>query len=283
MPTIQCPICQYRDVGPATTCANCGASLTLYRPDNEHNLAGDEHLSSDTDKQQAIVPPESSGDRSRRLPVVVSDRPEHSNRNLPIQSYNQLSPTPYQASGYEGQGPLFPSAPIKEDKIVKQPEEFPRSIWLPKRGPDVTGIIIHVQSAQEFPDYPNILRALVDLLTEFIWLVPNQPVHKEGERILVTTIRVRLQNGDKRDVRIQGNLRGANLSLGDMISFWCWKHKGSLMVRTGYNHTSKAIITTNALGMFVPALIVLLILVVGLGIFFLWNHIHLSLPGIFHK
>jgi hypothetical protein len=140
-----------------------------------------------------------------------------------------------------------------------------------------------VQSAQEFPDYPNLLRALVDLVTEFIWLVPNQPVHKEGERILVTTVRVRLQSGEKRDVRIQGNLRGANLSLGDMISFWCWKHRGSLMVRTGYNHTSKAIITTNALAMFIPALILLLMIVSGLFGFYAWNHMHIILPDIFHK
>jgi hypothetical protein len=255
----------------------------MYHPSVEQNGAGDKRLSPDTDQQQAIIPPQSSGDRSKRLPVVVSDRPEQGNRNLPVQRHNQMSPTPYQASGYEGQEPLFPAAPIKETKIVTLPEEFPRSIWLPRRGPDVTGIIIHVQSAQEFPDYPNLLRALVDLLTEFIWLVPNQPVHKEGERILVTTVRVRLQSGEKRDVRIQGNLRGANLSLGDMISFWCWKHRGSLMVRTGYNHTSKAIITTNALGMLVPALFVLLILVIGSGMFFLWNHIYLPFPGIFHK
>jgi hypothetical protein len=279
MPTIQCPICQYRDVGPATTCANCGASLILYRSDTERNQEEDERPLADTDKQQAIVPPKSSRGRSRQLPAVV---PEHGTNKLPVQR-SQMSPTPYQNSGFGGQEQIFPSTRTKESKIFRLPEEFPRSIWLPKRGPDVTGIIIHVQSAQEFPDYPNILRALVDLVTEFIWLVPNQPVHKEGERILVTTIRVRLQNGEKRDVRIQGNLRGANLSLGDMISFWCWKHKGSLMVRTGYNHTSKAIITTNALGMLVPALIVLLVLIVSFSVFYIWNHAYLSFPSIFHK
>ncbi|GHO96374.1 hypothetical protein KSF_064220 [Reticulibacter mediterranei] len=282
MPTIQCPICQYRDVGPATTCANCGASLTLYRSNIEQNRAEDERLSSDTDKQQAIVPPKSSGGRSKHLPVVVPDHPEHGNNNLPVQR-SQMSPTPYQNAGYGGQEQIFPTIPIKETKIFRLPEEFPRSIWLPRRRPDVTGIIIHVQSAQEFPDYPNLLRALVDLVTEFIWLVPNQPVHKEGERILVTTVRVRLQSGEKRDVRIQGNLRGANLSLGDMISFWCWKYRGSLMVRTGYNHTSKAIITTNAIAMFIPAIILLLILIAFLAAFFSWNHILPAIPGFFHK
>jgi hypothetical protein len=282
MPTIQCPICQYRDVGPATTCANCGASLTVYRSNIEQSRAEDERPSSDTNQQQVIAPPKSLRGRSKRLPVVVPDRPEHGTHNLPVQR-SQMSPTPYQNSGYGGQKQVFPITPTKENKIFRLPEEFPRSIWLPKRGPNVTGIIIQVQSAQEFPDYPNILRALIDLVTEFIWLVPNQPVHKEGERILVTTVRVRLQSGEKRDVRIQGNLRGANLSLGDMISFWCWKYKGSLMVRTGYNHTSKAIITTNALGMFVPALIVLLILIVSFALFYIWNHTYLSLPGIFHK
>src|SRR5262249_28031897 len=126
-----------------------------------------------------------------------------------------------------------------------------------RRRPDLSGKIIHMREEMEFPDYPSVLRAIVDLMSEFIWMAANQPTHTEGERIQITIIRLRTSDGQLKDARLMGYQRGANLSLGDLVSFWGWKRRGSLMVKKGYNHTSKAIIITNVMSMLIPGLIVL--------------------------
>lgn len=284
MPATKCPACQYRNVGPAITCANCGSSLIQQHIEMETNTIEDEYYLPDRSQQRVIPAAKKRQGKSGRLPIVIPDHPEPEPAAHRYYEPVSQSATPYQTNDQGGFGSsLFPPTLISEEKSFELPDSFPRGLRIPRRSPDVTGIIVHVQSAEEFPDYPNFIRAIVDLLTEFIWIVPNQPVHKEGEHILVTTVRIRTQDGEKRDVRMQGYLRGANLSLGDMISFWGWQHKGSLIVRTGYNHTSKATVTTHAIGMLIPALIILLILAVGFTIFFLWRSSILHIPNIFPR
>jgi hypothetical protein len=151
---------------------------------------------------------------------------------------------------------------IAEEKSLIDPEPWrtDRLPWhLPRRRPHLSGKIIHIRSEMEFPDYPSILRAIVDLMSELIWMAANQPAHREGERIQITIVRLRTSDGQLKDARLMGYQRGANLSLGDLVSFWGWKRKGSLMVKKGYNHTSKATIITNMMSMLVPGLIVLAI------------------------
>jgi hypothetical protein len=150
--------------------------------------------------------------------------------------------------------------PGTEEKSAIDPDAWKteRLPWhFPRRRPHLAGRIVHIRNEMEFPDFPNVLRAIVDLMSEFLWMAANQPAHKEGERVQITIVRLRISDGQLRDARLMGYMRGANLSLGDIVSFWGWRRKGSLMVRKGYNHTTKATIVTNMMSMLLPGLIVL--------------------------
>ncbi len=158
---------------------------------------------------------------------------------------------------------------VKEDKQARpKPWETDKLPWgLPRRDPDVEGTIIQIQQSQELPDYPNIVLGIVNMLTELIWLIPNDTMKKEEERLQITTVRVRTSNDERRDVRLIGYLRGANLTLGDDVWFWGWHRQGSLTARKGYNWTSKAIISTHSMGLVVPALILLILMGIGFLLF----------------
>jgi hypothetical protein len=158
---------------------------------------------------------------------------------------------------------------VKEDKQARlKPWETDKLPWgLPRRDPDVEGTIIQIQQSQELPDYPNLVVGIVNMLTELIWLIPNDTMKKEEERLQITTVRIRTSNDEKRDARLIGYLRGANLTLGDDVWFWGWHRQGSLTVRKGYNWTSKAIINTHSMGLVVPALILLILVGIGFLLF----------------
>jgi hypothetical protein len=169
---------------------------------------------------------------------------------------------------YQPQQALLQTLVTEEHKqIDPEPWKTDRLPWtLPRRRPQLSGKIIHIRNEMEFPDFPNVLRAIIDLMSEFLWMAANQPTHKEGERVQITIVRLRTSDGQLRDARLMGYMRGANLSLGDIVSFWGWRRRGSLMVKKGYNHTSKATIVTNVMSMLVPGLIVLA-LVLALFVF----------------
>jgi hypothetical protein len=161
--------------------------------------------------------------------------------------------------------PYYPQPSPFQTRVLEEVKEDDPEPWLtdrlpwylPHRRPQIAGKIISMHNEQEFPDYPNVLRALADLMAEFLWIAANQPSHREGERVQVTILRIRTVEGRLKDARLMGYMRGADLTLGDQISFWGWKRRGSLLVRTGYNHTSQATITTNMLSMLLPGLIML--------------------------
>ena len=184
---------------------------------------------------------------------------------------------PYKVSNaieqYQPQG-ILPTLPTlaKEDK--HPPRGKDKLPWgLPRRDPDVAGTIILIQQSQELPEYPNLIVGITNLLTELIWLIPNDTMRKEEERLQVTTIRIRCDNDEKKDIRLIGYLRGANLTLGDDIWLWGWHRKGSLIGRKGYNWTSKAVVTTHTLGLILPALTLLILLGIGFLIFLAWPSI----------
>jgi hypothetical protein len=174
---------------------------------------------------------------------------------------------------YQPQG-ILPTLPtrVKEDK--RPPHDKSQLPWgLPRRDPDVAGMIILIQQSQELPEYPNVIVGLTNLLTELIWLIPNDTMRKEEERLQVTTLRIRCENDERKDIRLIGYLRGANLTLGDEIWCWGWHRKGSLIARKGYNWTSKAVVTTHTLGLIVPALTLLILLGIGFLMFLAWPSI----------
>jgi len=163
--------------------------------------------------------------------------------------------------------PMMPTFPKEEPPSLNK-KKLP---WgLPKRDPDVAGTIIQIQQSQELPEYPNLIIGITNMLTELIWLIPNDTMKKEEERLQVTTVRIRCNDAEKKDARLIGYLRGANLTLGDNVWFWGWHRKGSIIVRKGYNWTSEAVVTTHTLGLVMPALTLLILLGIGFLMFLAW-------------
>ncbi|HWS82860.1 MAG TPA: hypothetical protein VN207_01225 [Ktedonobacteraceae bacterium] len=167
--------------------------------------------------------------------------------------------------------PAMPTFPKEEHFDPFENAKYP---WgFPRRAPDVKGTIIQIQQSQELPEYPNLIIGITNMLTELIWLIPNDTMKKEEERLQVTTVRIRCSNDEKKDARLIGYLRGANLTLGDAIAFWGWHRKGSIIVRKGFNHTSNAVVDTHTMGLIMPALTLLILLAIGFLMFLAWPSI----------
>ncbi len=131
---------------------------------------------------------------------------------------------------------------VKENKRPK-PWDTDKLPWgLPKQDPDIAGRIIQIQQSQEPPEYPHLIIEFMNWLAKLIWFIPNDTMRREEERRQITTVRVRTSDGEKRDARLIGLLRGAPFTLGDDIWFWGWHHKGNFIIRRGYNWTSKTIV-----------------------------------------
>lgn len=54
----------------------------------------------------------------------------------------------------------------------------------------------------------------------------------------INTVRVKRSDGTMRDVRFEGDLMGAGISLGDDLSIWASERSGVLIARRAYNHTA---------------------------------------------
>jgi hypothetical protein len=153
--------------------------------------------------------------------------------------------------------------------------------WFPRRAPDVAGTLIHVQTQHESFVSADVMGAIFKIFTDIVWSIAGESQHQhrsqEGGRgeSMVTLLRIRTSDGTQRDARLRGHLTGANLTLGDKVSLWGWKRRGMLVVRRGFNHTSKSVISSSAMKSALPMLGLLLTLALG---FYLWVYFgHVSL------
>ncbi|GHO57223.1 hypothetical protein [Ktedonobacter robiniae] len=165
-------------------------------------------------------------------------------------------------------------------QVDKLPTGFPH------RPPELWGKVILVQSQLENPPLAG-LGFFLRLLRDVLWPVPNEVRSKEQEKIMITTIRVRTENGQPQDARIHGYLRGANVSLGDTISIWGKRgRRGAIYIRRAYNHTVQGAVSTSAMiGSAQFFLLLIIVAIVGL-LALLWLKVpipflpHLSLPSL---
>ena len=136
---------------------------------------------------------------------------------------------------------------LKKDEPPPPHDKSQLPWWVPRRDPDIAGTIILINQSQELPEFPNLITRIGSLLHELIWLFSNDSMRREEERMQVTTVHIRCSNGKKRDARFIGTLRESNLTLGDYVWFWGRYCKDSLIVRKGYNWTSKTIVAVRLL------------------------------------
>jgi hypothetical protein len=114
---------------------------------------------------------------------------------------------------------------------------------------------MHIESKEEIFNNPDILALLATLLVEILWILVNVQQERENARVVVTTVRIQTFEGQFKDARLRGNMRGADMALGDRVSLWGIKHRGVLFVRRGFNHTSQGVVSTNAAGLLLPVVI----------------------------
>lgn len=146
----------------------------------------------------------------------------------------------------------------------------PLPFGFPRRPPELWGNVVQVQSQQERP--PMVGAAMVFRgLRDIVWAMPNEIRHPDRELVQVTTIRVRKADGALQDARVQGYLRGANLSLGDTISIWGRKRHGAIYIYKAYNHTAKGTVSTSATASSGPffMLLLLMLIVAFLSVYYL--------------
>lgn len=218
-------------------------ALMLYAPPQASALPSLHNQQ--TDPEQKALQPYSSSTAARQI--------------VPAQQ-QITSMNPFDAS--EASVPaLFTGAGAVEPPMMVAPpwenESLPRGF--PKRPPDISGTLVFVQSQHEIRRNTGLGKALVDV----IWPTPNEPTSQDKERqVNVTTLRIRNSDGLQQDARMEGYLKGANISIGDTISLWGRRYKGTLVVYRGYNHTTKSVVMTSTMTSPAPVLLFLLIIVV---------------------
>ncbi|MBV9712663.1 MAG: hypothetical protein JO011_17300, partial [Ktedonobacteraceae bacterium] len=155
--------------------------------------------------------------RPEDVPVAMSEaqsRPAQASGVVyyrgPVLAPEERGENPY--TGSKDMQPYYPQPSPFQTRVLEEERVDDLEPWktdhlpwyLPRRRPHITGRIISMHNEMEFPDYPNVLRALADLMAEFLWIAANQPSHREGERVQVTILRIRTIEGHLRDARLMG-------------------------------------------------------------------------------
>jgi hypothetical protein len=227
--------------------------------------------------QQSLVVYGSSQVASAR-PAQVSEEQQRALQSYPT-SAQQIVPAHQQAldvNPFDASAASVPQVFTGAAEVSMAPapqpwesESLPRGF--PKRPPDISGTLVMVQNQHEIRRNEGFSKALVDAL----WPAPDASSTNKERQVNVTTLRIRnSSDGIQQDARMEGYLKGANISLGDTISLWGRRYKGTLVVYRGYNHTTKSIVMTNTMTSPLPVLLFLVLLV---ALFFLLSSfLHVS-------
>ena len=298
MAIIKCSSCGHRHFQVVPLCINCGASLSQWTDGEQWATTGTLNVTPHTPHESSTPSSNDSASYERFLVETPDsqsieepehDRP-HSKSEAPSrQLVRREEFRPAQRQVWKKKNAIQPyqsyetamniAAPhtfaqpasmilVKENaEQVINPESWhtDRLPWyFPKIRPSIVGTVIHMESREEVIDYPDLLAAIATLLVELVWVMTDTVQHKESDRVVMTTVRVQTYTGALKDTRLRGNMRGANLSLGDQVSLWGVKRRGVLLVKRGFNHTTQGAISTTSLGLIVPALIIMATALIGI-------------------
>ncbi|WP_220205107.1 hypothetical protein [Reticulibacter mediterranei] len=264
MPVIKCPACGCRHLQAVTTCHNCGRPLEAV-PDQPVGASENAPVSSSDDgaetrgaqdedsisveQERPAGPP-----RSQRVPQIVKAGEtgrairQRENDIQPYATTHDVTlPDPFTNSRSQAIGNVqITDESWQQDKL---PWYF-----LGMR-PTLAGVVMHIESKEEVFNNPDIMASLAMILVEFIWIMVNVQQERENDRVVMTTVRIQTLQGQLKDARLRGNMRGADMALGDRVSFWGIKRRGVLFVRHGFNHTAQGVISTNAVNLLLPVVL----------------------------
>ena len=299
MSILKCPACGYRHLQAVPLCVNCGTPLaekeaTEARPGSrakkaivqkppsppptDDDIAAYKRFLAEAVQQvPKEAPLDQSEQRSQEGGAIVSARQlikrDETLRTAPKVWKKQTELQQYQP--YETALDILapdPFAHARGRALMIREEQTDPELWkaeklpwtFPKNRPDIAGTVMAIESKEEVIDYPDLFAAIITLIVGLIWILVDVQQEKESDRVVMTVVRVQTYDGSLKDIRLRGNMRGANLSLGDKVSLWGWKRRGVLFVRRGFNHTTRGVISTQSVGLIMPALVVLFLLVVGI-------------------
>lgn len=260
MPAIKCPACGCRHLQAVTTCHNCGRPLVdapdqpVSAPEDPPASSNDDEVGTRSKQDDASVSAEHerpAAPRPPRVPQVVKAGKMGQaarRRENDIQPYattlDVTLPDPFASSR---------SQAIANVQIEDESWKRDKLPWyFLGIQPTIYGIVMHIESKEEVFNNPDILASLAMILVEFIWILVNVQQERENDRVVMTTVRVQTFEGQLKDARLRGNMRGADMALGDRVSLWGIKRRGVLFVRHGFNHTAQGVISTNPGGLLLP-------------------------------
>jgi hypothetical protein len=288
MPSLKCGSCGHRMMPSATLafCTNCGTPLSLPSTSAEQEPAFVEQEQAQAQSMIPYVPrqPMSRASHDEALmeyPSVQRYRTRDIARYQPPRS--NIPPDPY----------IDVTPEILMDSMRLLPPDGPLSSrwqrgnlpwWFPARPPDVEGIILHVQSQMEHPLTFDIASIILKQIRDFIWMDTRaQGGHSDNrETVFVTMLRIRMLDGNLKDVRLEGYLTGAQLSLGDTVFLWGRRRKGTLFARRGYNNTSKGTISTRSSQTPLQGVLLLALAILACYVFFFGLPFLPHFPAFFH-
>jgi hypothetical protein len=244
MPATRCPACGYRNTQTTLPCINCGQILDeLARP-----LAMESEVApvSALLARRAFLPP--GAESVSRSAVIVSH---------PLDDIS-----PYQSASQD-QIPFISAMPlptIPSTVLSAQEMHSPLPFGFAWTRPALCGAVIQIEVHEQIDTFPNIGGAISIILSEVFWAILNvQTTREAADKIEITSLRIQTEDKHVHDVSVRGSQRGAHLSMGDTVSLWGHRRKGNLIVRKGYDHTTRSRISSTALSAFWPALLLLLI------------------------
>lgn len=208
---------------PVTTCPKCGCKMISKCPNCGYDLAPSKPSIS-----KALPPPTGSsggsasfmtGSGSSIPPPIV---PTNNSSGSSVSSYASTSGSMVPVSGG---GP-----PVATSILGPLPS------YLPPRSPDLEGHIIIPPATYK------------GLFTPVHWAVKftHPGLRRRGGRpnpnweTNITSVRVRRDDGAEREARMEGEIVGGSVSLGDPASFWGTDVSGTLIVDRAYNHKTGA-------------------------------------------
>lgn len=270
MPAIKCPLCGYRNLHSSVLkiCTSCGTPLSASPATPEE--PEDPSLTTQLPMLPSPDQPAGKSTAVQLHPGSVPVRPTE--RGLAIQSSGALQPS-------------LPGEELEDDEqfqtIVREIKEPARSPLetrgrlprgLPRRPPDITGTLIYVQEQTYHSTPPGFMDAFSKQLLGAIWTSSREQQPDRDRDKVVTRMRIRCFDGERRDAYLEGVLTGANVALGDDISLWGRMRKGTLVTRRAYNHTTRSIVTSNSASSQMPVLVILLVILAVVSLWTFWNH-----------
>lgn len=215
MPFIKCPNCGNKISVPPTptACANCGGPISMPRP------------------TASSYPPVPVSRPMPPMPTPTSSYP-------PVPVSRPMPPVPVPA-------PMPPVPIVSSPSAVSVYGPLPRN--MPSRPPDLEGTIpippvtheVKIGTEWSYAVLGCLFFPLLLVLKPFMFATTMFGMMSKPERkMTINTIRVLRSDGKMPNARLEGDLMGAGISLGDEVSLWGHDRSGTLIVQRAYNHTT---------------------------------------------